>query len=271
MKLDPLSIRHFQQWQQRFWKAVEQRGVEIAWNHMVEEECIIEEDLEWALYWAVDGINSADEAPETMASFHQARATVLRDLTRLDADLARMMNLRFADSPVWVSYAWVSGADIKREIILFNLSRALILKLKEKMRVINPMTTNIKLMRSRLASEGEVWLQAYVESATNKLFRPQVAVLLEVAADAYGRLKGSVFTEDAVSRRYARYRKQYPKDFQKLKRCLKEFWSERLDGNNVELIPFLFERLAGPSIDIFRRCGKAKTLEEKIQLFSRLT
>ena len=249
--------------------AVESQPGKHAWNRLIKEHCD-PEDLAWMLYRAIDNIDSANEFPKPMLAYMEARASVLRNINCLKAEFKQWMNVQFDGVQLWFLLAKLSNPDVGADRELFALFLVLIDKIEERLNELNEMPRRVKPLRSEHASQGEVWLQAYVESATKKLFRPEVSVLLEVAAQAYG-LEGGVFTEDAVSRRYGRYRKHHPKTFAKLQQCLKDFRSERSSNvQKVELDRFLCQRLLGPILDICRKIKKAETLEEKCELFSQI-
>jgi hypothetical protein len=239
--LDPLLSARFMKWKQHFLLELKSPGPKASWRFLITKECD-SRDLLWLLFWSVHLASIARTVPDVVTTLNELRASVLKDVDRLQKHLRNFMNVRLAGHPFW--FALVSHkAEIQQDTADFGMALLMILRTARHLEGMKVKTT-VKSARSKAASHGEAWLHAYVVCRTRRLQFAHVSVLLEAAARAYGGLNAKSFSQEAVGKRYARYRKFYVTDHQEVVEWLAEFWCEREGGNDIELLPFLIARSA---------------------------
>jgi len=116
--LDRQTRFTFGRWVLPFRRRVGARELTSAWNALEEAGCLFD-DLEWALYWAIDHIDTARSeyvgttGPARFRAFHADAVDVLREIRSLRPALYKLMEAKLCAEPFW--YQFFGLLDLPKE------------------------------------------------------------------------------------------------------------------------------------------------------------
>src|ERR1700680_1648447 len=101
--VDPQYLSDFRDWRTCFRNKLYSEGAVLAWNTLLEAHCEAG-DLEWALFRAVDEIDTASHLQAELKAFARCSLKVLDKIGQLRPALARLMTFEILEQPAW--YVW---------------------------------------------------------------------------------------------------------------------------------------------------------------------
>lgn len=241
--LDEQTQWEFGKWLPRFRIELRTNERTEAWNALEEAGCR-SQDLEWALYWAIDSIDTASCIPAALLAFRKESLNVLRVIRELRPSVQRLMEARVLLEPVWrLPFGFFKLPT--REVVRFGRFQEDLSQFETRLKQFtgrSATSKSITHLRAGPAAHGEAILHVFVEEFGDRVHHEESSILLEAAADAYN-LEGTKFTEQAVTQRYTRYRAHHQREVKEIRDDMKAFRAERVMNNKpVDLIPFLLSR-----------------------------
>jgi hypothetical protein len=261
--LDRQTQLDFHRWEIRFLESIRTTEQNTAWETLGEAGCSFD-DLDWALYCAIDEIDTARSEgtatsdPARFGAFHEDAVDALRRIRGLRPALHRLMEAKLQGEPLWYQFfglldlptKWVYQFwKFQYELALFE-ARLKQLTGKERS------NSTVAELRAKVASSGAATLHVYIKESTGSFHHEETSFLLEAAAEAYMLEDPPSFALDAVCHRYTRFRKKHRKELEEIQRDIAELWSERFKGRRVDLIPFLMARRKARFQLLVRDCQK---------------
>ena len=221
----------FTRWQKKFDVALERPERLKAWRTLIDHGCD-PRALKSALYYAAYHLSGAQECPREWGAYARVRKTIFNQLSELRESLRELSSLIVGRERI-VSFL-LSFYGVKKEyVIFFKKFPKLLGRLEMVLMVLLLPPEKRNQLRAMLIASGEALLHIYVEEATGRLFPAEAAVLLQAGAASYLLDRGPIYSAEAVSKRYQRYRKQEGEkkfDLDKATRLLvRQFRSEAPD------------------------------------------
>lgn len=234
--LKDLARADLARWEKRFDSALrppKSREVTIiqeAWDALIKHGCD-PRVLKSALYHAADYAFTAEEFPRMMTVFFRGRKSILGHIARLREQLDELTLLRCGSLSV-AAFIW-ELYRLRREHVSFLRMFPKHLERLSKILVI-PRALSLKLYGKKSSGfvvTGEAALHVYVQETTRKQFTSNVAVLLEAAGRAYGLESEFNYSEEAVRKRYRRFRQGSTLEYRLIRRLVRTFISNAQRGN----------------------------------------
>jgi hypothetical protein len=245
----------FSKWLPRFEKIIRTDELTADWNSLL-TGCD-SQDLQWALYWAIDSLDAADHAPKKLRAFHEQSVDVLRKIKSLRPALHELVESRVLGEPVTHLYWLFFGLPIEEIIRFWGLPTDLAwfearLKLFTGRRAPSSGARFAKVGATAAARRGAV-VHVYVTECMGDPHHRETSVLLEAAAKAYNYDGRRSFSQGAVEHRYTRFCRYHREEVKEIECGVRELLSKRSkSAARVDLIPYLMARdraRAQPAID----------------------
>jgi hypothetical protein len=250
----------FDRWKGRFRSALTNSGADTSWKQLLDKGCD-PEDLQWALYHAVEMADSASQALRQSDSFLQAKKLVLNDIRRLRLDFQNLTKLQFVGGSAWQQALALSGLkdipDVFKNLPDWLSAVEQTLQFMDLLVGAVPTKWAQFLMKSR----GIALVHAYAEEFAGTQSSEEVADLLDAAARAFGSQESPEFTYEAVVRRQSRYKQKQKGAYADQRRLMKEFKSVRRKDVKITLRIFILKRTIrgyGPHVLEYLRNQAAK-------------
>jgi hypothetical protein len=213
--------------------------MEAAWRTLVEHGCN-PDALKSALYHAADYLSVAEESPKAFGAYFRIRKDISDELSKLKRDLRRLSSLTISGE--WMlRFLWSFYRVESEHIVFFNMFPKLLERLEKTLTI--PKVVLTKRIRKRLpgafVATGEAVLHIYVKETTRRWFRLDTALVLEGGAIAYRIDRKPSYDDEAVKKRYRRYRDEQCGDYKLIRLLVRQFVSE---APNIDLHTFINRR-----------------------------
>jgi hypothetical protein len=217
----------FKQWERNFDACLLDRtDVQAAWRTLVEHGCTAD-TLKSALYHAAEYLSVAEESPKEFGAYFRIRKDISEELSKLKRDLRRLTSLTLGGERM-LSVLW-SFYQVKSEhVVFFNMFPTLLERLEKTLTAPKAVLTkrNRKRAPGEFVASGEAVLHIYVKETTRRLFPLDTALVLEGGAIAYRIDRKPSYDDEAVKKRYRRYKKERDGDHNLTRLLVRQFVSE---------------------------------------------
>lgn len=216
----------FERWERNFTTCLDREDMEAAWRTLVEHGCN-PDALKSALYHAADYLSVAEESPQALRAYFRIRKDISDELSKLKRDLRRLSSLTIGGE--WMlRFLWSFYRVKSEQVVFFNMFPTLLERLEKTVTV--PKTVLTKRIRKRFpgafVASGEAVLHIYVKETTRRLFPLDTAMVLEGGAIAYRIGRKPSYDDEAVKKRYRRYKKERDGDYNLARLLVRQFVSE---------------------------------------------
>jgi hypothetical protein len=195
------------------------------------------DDLEWALFWVVLHEEKRVDSPPRRRRFQDELDGILRDIQQLKKRLDGLFGLPLGVSTVLSAELAALGVGAQEEARVRS-GPLMLLLLQDTLRQFQRPGISFEHLHSSSVSEAEALLLVYVHKfSSRKSSVKEVSVLMEAACEAC-EIEGREYSEEAVAKRYRRFKKASPDQFAQIVSIVDEFADLKQSGKDVNLIPF---------------------------------
>lgn len=257
---NPAELDEFRSWRKAFERLKRgQPNLEQSFSRFIEAGCD-QDELEWALYWVPLSHRSnvdwkSGQMQEEIKDFFALVDKILPKIAKLRTALDTLLTGPSPKRPVIDAYAsfldhLFPDLDIWQRRNEIRPIPRMLYELYILLMVIRELKGNLPT-----AAAIEALLIEYVRKATaGKLSLAQISSQMELACEAYGTEERKC-TEEAVIKRYKRFKRADRKEFETIVSIVEQFVSRRSRGEPVSLIPFF--------IDSYISLGRAEVMRGK--------
>jgi hypothetical protein len=246
------SVRGFKQWEILFDAELnnpDKPATLMAWRTLTGHHCD-PHALKSSLFYAAGHLKDAQEVPQAWEAFGGALETTLNQVARLKNVLRELMLLRTRGRQV-ASDMLLAWEVKKKDVSFLQGFPGLLERFESVLKVLVLPSARRDTFQDWMIASGESLLHIYVQEITGKLFSEETAVLLEASAASCGLDRVREFSEEAVSRRYRRFRRHNAIDYiemtmvvSRISRPGDTFLKRFLDARKVMLAPLIrFRRI----------------------------
>jgi hypothetical protein len=238
--LDGQARSAFSKWLPLFQKRIGTDELTAAWNVLL-KGCD-PQDLEWAFYWAIDNLDTADYAPEKLRAFHDQSVNVLHEIESLRPAVNKLVESKMLGEPMWYQYFALLRLPLE-DAYRFRRFPADLARFEARLRLFKGRKrsgVSAKTVNARVSAHWGAVLHFYIKECTGDLHHEETSVLLEAAAEAYNLETKTSFSQGAVEHRFTRFCRDHRKEVEEIERDIRLFRTKRLNSNDrLDLIPSL--------------------------------
>ena len=243
--LDPETLHAYRIWLRAFDRRKRERDVSMEFVQFIEAGCD-REDLNWALFSVPFNFKTKLKSPKKIKRFFHAVDAILPNIAELRKKLDILIELPLENSTALAAFvtAWgliLPSLNIPQQLKEIRHTSTSLSALYVWLDAIRAIRIDNPTSSALATSAYEILLLEYVTKATTRAISyEQISTQMEVACEAFG-IEGRSYSNEAVTRRCGRFKRDCRKEFKEIARIVKDFLVLKSRNKAVSLIPFFHE------------------------------